>query len=87
MKPIDKNKKLLGFSNEQIEEIRRELSAQIASEDLNHAWRLEALDLMLAIAQVDPATFRLFWVEPLLAAGLSREVAIACIADSYFQPN
>jgi hypothetical protein len=48
---------------------------------------LEALDRILVKAQVDPATFRQFWIQPLLAAGLSFEVAVARVVDSYFQPN
>ena len=87
MKPVDKDKNSFAPTKEQIEELRKELRARIAREDLGPSWRLEALDLMLALAQVDPSTFRLFWLDPLLAAGLSCEVAIACIADSYFQPN
>jgi hypothetical protein len=68
----------------EIEELRKELRASSRDE---HSWRLEALDRILVRAQVDPATFRQFWIQPLLAAGLSFEIAVARVVDSYFQPN
>ncbi|HEX8879459.1 MAG TPA: hypothetical protein VF749_05480, partial [Candidatus Acidoferrum sp.] len=61
-------------SDKEMEELRRELRAS-SRED--HSWRLEALERILVKAQVDPATFRQFWIQPLLAAGLSFEVAVA----------
>ena len=80
---IYENKRPL-VSAKEIEEIRKELRASSRDE---HSWRLEALDRILVKAQVDPATFRQFWIQPLLAAGLSFEVAVARVVDSYFQPN
>jgi hypothetical protein len=68
----------------EIEKLRQELRASSRDE---HSWRLEVLDRILVRAQVDPATFRQFWIQPLLAAGLSFEVAVARVVDSYFQPN
>lgn len=71
-------------SDKEMEELRKELRASSREE---HSWRLEALDRILVKAQLDPATFRQFWIQPLLAAGLSFEVAVARVVDSYFQPN
>src|SRR5215472_5302859 len=42
------------------------------------------MDRFVAFSQVDPDTFHRRWIEPLLAAGASFEVAIASIANSHF---
>ena len=83
VKMIYEKKRCL-VSDKEMEELRKELRASSREE---HSWRLEALDRILVKAQVDPATFRQFWIQPLLAAGLSFEVAVARVLDSYFQPN
>jgi hypothetical protein len=72
---------------EQMHKLREELHKRILCEELEYAWRLEAMDRIITLSQVDPATFRRMWIEPLLVAGASYEVAIASIADSHFQPN
>lgn len=72
------------FSNTEMDALHREL-LENSRED--HAWRLAALDRILAYAEADPATFRRFWIQPLLAAGLSIEVAVARVVESYFRPN
>ena len=75
----------LPFSiNKQMDELRKEVREQAREE---RSRRLEALDRILATAQANPATFRRFWIQPLLAAGLSFEAAVARLVDSYFQPN
>ena len=75
----------LPFSiNKQMDELRKEVREQAREE---RSRRLEALDRILANAQANPATFRRFWIQPLLAAGLSFEAAVARLVDSYFQPN
>ena len=75
----------LSFSiNKQMDELRKEVREQAREE---RSRRLEALDRILATAQANPATFRRFWIQPLLAAGLSFEAAVARLVDSYFQPN
>lgn len=72
------------FNDKEMEELRKELRESSADE---HSRRLEALDRILVKARVDPATFRQFWIQPLVAAGLSFEVAVALVVDSYFRPN
>jgi len=72
------------FNDKELEELRKELRENPGEE---HSRRLEALDRILVKAKVDPATFRQFWIQPLLAAGLSFEVAVARVVDSYFRPN
>jgi hypothetical protein len=72
------------LSNKEMDELRQEVREQAREE---RSRRLEALDRILATAQANPTTFRRFWIQPLLAAGLSFEVAVARVVDSYFQPN
>lgn len=76
--------KLRLFNNKEMDELRKELRESARQE---HSWRLEALDRILATAQANPTTFRRLWIQPLLAAGLSFEVAVARVVDSYLQPN
>jgi hypothetical protein len=86
MKKINKYKEV-AFSNELLEELRKELRDRISLEELECALRFEALVSIFSVSQADPVTFDRFWIQPLLAAGLSREVAIACITDSCLRPN
>jgi len=83
MKMID-NKKVPVFSSKQMEELREELRKSFRDE---HSWRLEALGRILESAQASPTRFRQFWIQPLQAAGLSFEAAVARVVDSYLQPN
>ena len=78
------DKKVLTFSGKQIEQLRKELRESFRDE---HSWRLEALGRILETAQASPTLFRQFWIQPLQAAGLTFEVAVARVVDSYFQPN
>lgn len=78
------DKKVPTFSSKRMEELRKELSKSFRNE---HSWRLEALGRILEAAQESPTLFRQFWIQPLQAAGLSFEVAVALVVDSYFQPN
>lgn len=79
-----KDKKAPTFSRKQMEELRNELRKSFRED---HSWRLEALGRILETAQASPTVFRQSWIQPLQAAGLSFEVAVACVVDSYFQPN
>lgn len=72
------------FTNTEMDALHRELREHSRE---GHEWRLAVLDRILANAERDPATFRRFWIQPLLAAGLSIEVAVARVVDSYFRPN
>jgi hypothetical protein len=87
MKAINKDRESGGFDVEQMEQLRKELRERILREELQYSWQLEALDRITVASQVDPATFYQYWIQPLLAAGLSLEAAIARIADSCFHPN
>jgi hypothetical protein len=87
MKTIDENQEPLWPSAEQVERIRKKLHDRIAQEEPEFSWRLEALDRLVALLEMEPTAFHRHWVQPLLAAGATMEVAIACITASYFLPN
>ncbi len=56
-------------------------------EELESTLRLRAVSHLIQALNVDLEGFRRFWVLPLLEAGASLEIALACIAQSRFQPN
>jgi hypothetical protein len=87
MNTTKKKPKATAPSLEQMQKLREELHKRLLYEDLEYSWQLEAMDRIITHSQVDPVTFHLQWIEPLLLAGASYEVAIACIAASHFQPN
>ena len=87
MKKIGKGQENVWPSNELVEQLREKLRERIAYEELESAWRLEALDRLVSVLQLEPTAFQRLWVEPLLAVGATMDVAIACIVASYFQPN
>src|ERR1700740_2057709 len=79
MKTTDESQKHLWPSAEQIERLREKLHNRIAHEEIESSRRLEALDNLIAILQMEPTSFHQHWVQPLLTAGATMEVAIACI--------
>jgi len=87
MKTTDENQEPQWPSAEQIKKLREKLHDRIAHEELESSWRLEALDRLITLLQMEPTAFHRLWVQPLLAAGATMEVAIACITASYFLPN
>jgi hypothetical protein len=87
MTPIDKDEEMISLSSKQLKQLRKQLRESLSGEELGHAWQLEALDRIFMVSQLDPAAFHRIWIQPLLAAGLSLEEAIAHIVASYFQPN
>ena len=87
MKKIGNNPKAQWPSDEMVERLREKLHNRIEREELESAWRLEALDRLIGVLQLEPTVFNRLWVEPLITAGATMDVAIACIVASYFQPN
>lgn len=73
--------------SEQLEKAREELSRRLMREELEFALRVEAVDGLMTDLNVDPEDFRRSWIQPLLTAGATLAVALACIAQSHFQPN
>ena len=87
MKKFGSDPEVLWPSAEMVEQLHDKLRKRIAREELESAFRLEALDSLISILQLEPTSFQRLWVEPLMAAGVSMDVAIASIVASYFQPN
>jgi hypothetical protein len=87
MTMLDKEEEIISLSSKQLEQLRKELREYISRQELGHPWQLEALDRIFMVSQLHPAAFYRLWIQPLLAAGLSLEEAIAHIVASYFQPN
>ena len=87
MKKIGKDPEPSWPSAELVERLREKLRLRISCEELEAAWRLEALDRLISVLQLEPTAFHRLWVEPLVAAGATMDAAITCIVASYFQPN
>lgn len=87
MKRNDKDQDVLWPTQEHMEKLRKELDEKIVREEFEYSWRLEALNRIISVLQVDPVTFHRLWIQPLLAAGVSLDVTIACVAQSIFLPN
>ena len=66
-----------------VEEFRERLNR----EDLERRWHLEALDHLFTESQDHPDAFHRQWVQPLMAAGLTLESALALLIESHFRPN
>jgi len=87
MKTTEESQEPMWPSAEQIERLRQKLHDRITHEEPESSWRLEGLDRLIVLLQMEPTAFHRLWVQPLLAAGATMEVAIACITASYFLPN
>jgi hypothetical protein len=87
MKATEESQEPLWPSAEQINRLREKLHDRIAHEELESSWRLEALDRLLVLLQMEPTAFDRLWVQPLRAAGATMDEAVACITASYFLPN
>lgn len=80
-------KRTTRVSTKRIKQLREELHRRISIEQLGSSWRSEALDCIVKLLEIEPTTFHRLWIVPLLDAGLSLDVATACIVQSYVQPN
>jgi hypothetical protein len=87
MKELENDKETLWPSTEQVEKSREELWNRIDHEALECALRLPPVGYLIRALNVDSASFRRFWLQPLLAAGATLDVALVCIAQSHFLPN
>jgi hypothetical protein len=66
-----------------VEEFRERLTR----EDLERRWQLEALDHLFAEVEDHPESFHRLWIQPLVAAGLTLESAMALLIEGRFLPN
>ena len=87
MKKMDIEKKGLWPTSEEVEKARRELHKRLMDEEFEFSLRLEAVDGLIALLKIDPESFRTLWIQPLVNAGATVDMALACIAQSQFQPN
>lgn len=87
MNQLDKDKAASWPSTEQMEKLRGELRRRLIREELESTLQLETVGHLITALNVDPPAFRRLWVQPLLAAGVSLDIALACIAQSRSQPN
>jgi hypothetical protein len=70
-------------TNTRVEEFRERLNR----EDLERRWQLEALDHLFTEAEDHPDSFHRLWIQPLVAAGLTLESALALLIEGRFLPN
>jgi hypothetical protein len=66
-----------------VEEFRERLTR----EDLERRWQLEALDHLYTEVEDHPESFHRLWIQPLVAAGLTLESAMALLIEGRFLPN
>jgi hypothetical protein len=66
-----------------VEEFRERLDR----EDLERRWQLEALDHLFTEVEAHPESFHRLWIQPLVAAGLTLESALALLIEGRFLPN
>jgi hypothetical protein len=66
-----------------VEEFRERLNR----EDLERRWQLEALDHLFTEVEDHPESFHRLWIQPLVAAGLTLESAMALLIEGRFLPN
>ena len=86
MKKMDVEQEDLWPTPEQVEKARREVHKRVMDEELA-SLRREAVDGLMALLKVDRESFRTLWIQPLVTAGATLDMALACIAQSEFQPN
>ena len=81
MKATEESQEPLWPSAEQIKRLRKKLHDRIAHEELESSGRLEALDRLLILLQIEPTAFHRLWVEPLRDAGADPEDPIAGLSS------
>lgn len=87
MKNIDLEQESVWPSAEQVEEARENLRQRLIEEDLERAARSEAVNGLIKLLKVDRETLRRLWIQPLLMAGATLDMALASIAKSQLLPN
>jgi hypothetical protein len=79
--------RLLCPTAEQLKKARQELRKRIMDEELECALRREAVNGLIKLLKTDPESFRTLWIEPLMTAGATLDMALTCIAQSQLRPN
>ena len=81
------DKKALWPSAEELKKAREDHRLRLTHEELECALQFESVNRLITDLRVDTETFRKLWVQPLLTAVATLEVALVCIAQSHCQPN
>lgn len=71
----------------QVEQAREELRKALMQEELECALRDEAVNRLMTDLKVDRKSFRALWIQPLMTAGATLDIALVSIAQSLFRPN
>jgi hypothetical protein len=74
-------------SNKESKTFVEEFRERLNREDLERRWKLEALDHLFTEVENHPESFHRLWIQPLVAAGLSLESALALLIAGRFLPN
>jgi hypothetical protein len=69
------------------EELLKQIQERISQEELEQGLQLEVIDRIVPELRNGSLDFYRAWVQPLLDAGLSREAALALIAQHQYRPN
>ena len=87
MKKMDMEQEFLWLTAEQVEKDREELRKRIRDEEVECSLRQVAVDGLIRLLQIDRETLHRLWIQPLMRAGVTLDVALGCIAKSQLQPN
>jgi len=74
-------------SNTEFQSFVEEFRERLNREDLERSWKLEALDHLFTEVGDHPESFHRLWIQPLVAAGLTLESALALLIEGRFLPN
>jgi len=74
-------------SNKEFQSFVEEFRERLNREDLERSWKLEALDHLFTEVEDHPESFHRLWIQPLVAAGLTLESALALLIEGRFLPN
>ena len=84
---MDKEQGFLWPTAEEVEKAREELQKRIMDEEVEYVLRREAENGLIKLLRIDRETLHKLWIQPLMTAGVTLDVALGCIAESEFQPN
>lgn len=87
MKPSKKQAGRHWLDAQTLEQFRHVAREQMLKAELEGSPRLEAMDRIIDLMQLDAAVFHELWLRPLLEAGASLDMATTCIVESWLQPN
>ena len=87
MRTTDKTKGPPWPGTVQMEKLRQQLRERISHQELDSQWWSDMINRLLPLLQIEPVAFHQVWIEPLLEAGATLEVAVTSIVAAYILPN